>query len=177
MKLSEKGLKIAIGVGIIAIAVIFLSGFFKTDDKKETAAVSSETEFEYVEQLQTRIKEMLEAVEGVGKAEVMITLEDNGENIYVTQGSVNTDKQTNPSSSNSERRSSQTSILLVEDENGRKQALLKKTVEPKIKGVVIVCEGGGNDKTVINATELVKTALNISATKICVLKSQLADIN
>ena len=71
-------------------------------------------------------------------------------------------------SSQSARNTVDQKTILVEDANGRKTALLRKTLEPEVRGVVVVCEGGGNPITVMQITEAVKTALGIPSTRVCV---------
>lgn len=172
LKLSDKAIKLIVAVGIILIALLFLSSFIGGEkmpvtQENEPAALTNE---EYVEKLEKQVKAMLESIEGVGKANVMITLQNSAQNVYVAEENLNTDKQNTAEQSSSERRSSQTSILLVEDENGRRQALLKTTVEPTVKGVIVVCEGGDNPVAVSRATEAIKALFNINTTRICITK-------
>ena len=53
--------------------------------------------------------------------------------------------------------------------NGR-SALVRTRMEPVVKGVVVVCEGGDNPLTVTRILEAVTTALAISSTKVCITK-------
>lgn len=45
-----------------------------------------------------------------------------------------------------------------------------KEIEPKIRGVVVACEGGDDPVTIDRVSEIVTKALNISAAKVCVTK-------
>ncbi len=45
-----------------------------------------------------------------------------------------------------------------------------KEIEPKIRGVVVVCEGGDDPVVVDRVNEIVTKALNISAAKVCVTR-------
>lgn len=46
-----------------------------------------------------------------------------------------------------------------------------KEIEPVIRGVVVVCQGGGSPVVVERVTSAVTKALNISTAKVCVTKS------
>lgn len=45
-----------------------------------------------------------------------------------------------------------------------------KEIEPRIRGVLVLCEGGGDPVTVARVTEAVTKALDISAAKVCIEK-------
>ncbi len=45
-----------------------------------------------------------------------------------------------------------------------------KEVEPKIRGVLVLCEGGGDPVTVGRVSEAVTKALNLSSAKVCISK-------
>ena len=56
-----------------------------------------------------------------------------------------------------------------ETENGR-QGLLVTELQPTVKGVVIVCEGGDQPLVQQRVTDAVTIALNISSKRVCVTK-------
>lgn len=177
LKLNDKTLKIVVFAGALIILLLFLSTLFggkedenitKTKNKAELAQDSGQAEAvgqeEYKNLLQAEIKGLLENIKGVGKVQVFITLESGFENIYVTEENLDLDT----SGETSQRRSSEKKTLLVENENGRKTALLKKVVNPVVGGVVAVCEGGDDPVVVKNATEALVAALCVNTTRICV---------
>ncbi len=47
---------------------------------------------------------------------------------------------------------------------------LQKVIEPQIRGVVVTCQGASSAVVRQEITELLKTALNIPSTKVCVNK-------
>ncbi|MEG0571350.1 MAG: stage III sporulation protein AG, partial [Oscillospiraceae bacterium] len=64
----------------------------------------------------------------------------------------------------------ETKTRILQDQNGNKTALLKTQIEPTVKGVVIVCEGGANATVESDVTQAVMTALDIKSNKVCVVK-------
>lgn len=57
-------------------------------------------------------------------------------------------------------------IYLDDDET------LQKVIEPQIRGVVVTCSGGDSAVVCEQVKELLKTALNIPSSKVCVKKLQ-----
>ena len=70
----------------------------------------------------------------------MVTLENGVEYVYATQEKINTDRQEDDGRI-SQRDDSDKSIIVVDTEDG-KQGLLVTEIQPTVKGVVVVCEGG-----------------------------------
>ena len=58
--------------------------------------------------------------------------------------------------------------IVITDNDGKKEALVRKIIKPQICGVVIVCEGGGDIKVNERVLKAVSTVLGISSSKICV---------
>ena len=71
--------------------------------------------------------------------------------------------------------SSETKYILVRDADGSEQALAVMEVEPVVKGVIIVCQGGNNPTVQQNIINAVTTALDISSARVCVVQGQAGD--
>ena len=54
--------------------------------------------------------------------------------------------------------------------NGERQGLLVKEIQPTVRGVVIVCEGGDDPAVQEQITDAVTTALNISTKRVSISK-------
>ena len=133
-KLSEilsdkRTLKAAVAVGLIAIALIFLSSLIKLPER------NGDITKEYASQTESRLLDILGEIDGVGEAKIFLTMDNGGENVYLR----NTDKKT-------------------------------LSIEPKVRGVVIVCEGGDDPVISSRVLEAVTKALSISSDKVCVTK-------
>lgn len=134
---SEKIKKFIIIAGFVGIGLIFISTFFNFDSAEniDTPATSENAVDEYCDDMQSDIKNMVESIEGVGKAKVLLTIENSVEYVYRD----NSDTKT-------------------------------KEIEPVIRGVVVVCQGGDNPVVVERVLSAVTKALNISTSKVCVTK-------
>ena len=58
---------------------------------------------------------------------------------------------------------------MVEGENGE-QPLVTMELQPEVRGVVVVCEGGDSPGVAAQVVSTVKVALNISSARISVSK-------
>lgn len=82
---NPKFVKIAITVGIVAIFLIFISSYIDFSGFSKT--VSND---EYCTALEESLLSVITQIEGVGNAKIFLTMDDNGENVYLN----NTDTKT-----------------------------------------------------------------------------------
>lgn len=171
---SDKGRKIIIFLGFTGIALIFISNLFdgKSSDRMETAPVI-QAEYslqEYTTQLEQRLSEIISEIDGAGKAEVFLTVESTSESVYAADQKENSTQKNNNGSSENEI-SHETSYITVKLSDGTQQVIKVKEVEPKIRGVIVVCSGGGDSVVQERIMQAVKTVFDISSARVCVLKS------
>ena len=164
---GEKRLKIIVAIGLIGIALIFMSTLFEggDEDNKDEAVpndiVSTDTSA-YKKQLEKELYELLSRISGVGEVKVMITIEGTTEDVYAEE--LSTDKNV---TSDKTSESYENKIVVVEN-NGNKEALVRKIVKPQVSGVAIVCQGGDNLSVQERVYKAVSTVLNIPTSRICV---------
>ena len=162
---SPNRLKIAVVLGAAGMLMITLSELVpESKDKPEKAMSQTETtdSDDFRKRTERELKALLEEIEGVGDCEVMISLESSTEYIYAENISRFTED-------NADRRSEKLDEDIVITENGgTRQPLIRKVIDPQIGGVVIVCEGGGDISINERVQKAVSTALNISSTRVCV---------
>jgi stage III sporulation protein AG len=166
-------------IGFAGIALIFISGYFRNGGAKETAAPvdsepSSASAQEYAQQVETSLTELISSIRGAGSAKVLVTLERNTQYVYATEEKKSTqttqDKAANATVEAND--SSETKYILVKDADGSQKALAVTEVQPIVKGVVIVCEGGNQPAVQKDIIDAVTTALNLSSARVCVIKAK-----
>jgi len=165
---NEKYRKIVIFAGIAGIALIFISSFVPSGKKTETAKTTQEiTAQEYETQLENNLTEIISQIQGAGNAKVMITLEQTEENVYATE-----DKKSGQTAKDGSEESSEKTYLLVKNDDGSESALALTQIQPVVKGVVVVCDGGGDPEIQQNIINAVTTALHVTSVRVCVLKAK-----
>ena len=165
--------KLILVVGIIAAALIALSAVFpeaKTENTELPQKGTDEETARYEAQLCERVHRIVSLIKGVGKLDVTVTLESGIEYVYAKEEKSDSDVRSSGSDGVSTSSSSEEKLILVEDANGRKTALLRKMILPAVRGVVVVCDGGGDPQVINAVTEAVKTALGIRSTQVFVAK-------
>lgn len=161
-----------VALGLAGMGLILLSNFWpaKSGSQPKTAQLTAE---EFTVQLEKKLTELVGSIEGAGESKVMVTLENGVEYVYATQDKVNTNEvQDTDGDSNklTQQNDSEKEIIVVDTENGR-QGLLVTEIQPTVKGVVIVCEGGDNAAVQQRITQAITTALNLSSSRVCVTKA------
>ena len=174
-RLSEdKKVRLIVGLGLLGMVCILASSFFSSPKQQAEKTETAFSDEAYLSGLEKRLRELIEAVEGVGRAEVMVTLVSSQQTVYATEKKDQSEALEDISEEGRQRtqhsQSSQQSYLLVDQGSGRKQALVETRLTPEIRGVVVVCRGADSKLVHARVTDVVTTALGIGANKVCVVK-------
>ncbi|MBE6761891.1 MAG: hypothetical protein E7551_06350 [Ruminococcaceae bacterium] len=130
-------------IGILFIAFGDLSG---GEDVSNTA-VKKQSDYEYCQELEGKIRTLVTAITGNDSCVVAVTLENSGEYIYADQNKLDLnqteDKATNGTTTKKEQKSEQ-EYIIVEGKDGDQTALIVTEKKPGIRGVAIVASGINN---------------------------------
>lgn len=172
--ISKQTLLFVMGlIGIVFIALAPSLSFHARRPRE--VPVAQPTSEEYAKALEERLGQLLEEVEGVGKVKVMVTLQGGYSYVYAKEAKSNNDRMEDSRAAESkktqEKNILEETYILVDGPSGKKP-LITAQIEPEIRGVVVICQGGGSPVVAARVVETVKVALNISSAQIAV--SQLA---
>ena len=131
--------------------VLILLGVMVMIVAMPTGAKQSQKETQTQEQ-----KELLEHMDGVGKTRVMLTFSD--------EGTDQLDKNVTKDGNKKEE------TTVVYDTGDTRQPYVICRQMPKIEGVVVVAQGGGNAKTVTEISNAVMSLFPVEAHKVVVVK-------
>lgn len=175
--LKDKSRYLIIFLGAIGIVLIFTSNFSKgklKENKKIDKDFSMTDTYEYKKQLEENLKNIISEISGVGKAQVLVTLENSMQNVYAMEQKKNKeaveDKNENERSKKQESNEVETRYITIKDSDGTEKALSVMQIQPTVKGVVVICSGGDNIDVKNKVVETVKTALNITSKRVFVTK-------
>ncbi len=161
---KDKKLLVIFIIAVIGIILLIVSELISASDIEENKEdyVSTDT---YVQSIEKKLSEIISSIEGAGEAKVMVTLETGEENIYAKE--VKSDEQTNGDkiSSNYEYE-----YIVIKSGSSNESGMLLKVVEPSIRGVAVVCDGGDNASVRENIINTVSCVLDIKTNKISVCK-------
>lgn len=171
--LNDKLKKIIIVAGVLGIALIFFSRFFNTGNVKREKIQKNSTQ-EYILQLENSLRDMVSSIKGAGNTKVLVTLENSEETVYATEEKKNKeateDKMDGQLSKKRETNDCEKKYITIKDSDGTERALSVTQIQPTVKGVVVVCDGGDIPEVQQKISEAIKTALNITSKRVFVTK-------
>lgn len=139
---------------------------------QNTAAALNEPA-DYEDYIETKLKNILAQVEGVGKVNVVVTLKSTSEKILATDEEYAQEQLEETDSSGGSRSSGTTSgssTNIFYDTSQGSQPYVKLENMPEVEGIIIVAQGGGDGTVASNITSAVEALLGVPAHKIKVLK-------
>jgi stage III sporulation protein AG len=151
-KIKENKLPfIMLAIGMLLFTVLFLADRATDTKAEKEEAVIEETQQtapeagEYARKIEQKLESVLSCTAGVGKVNVVVSLEDYGEIYPFTEensssdGSKESDSAGGSRESSSEKGESGASVLKNSD--GSESVVIRKSVAPNVKGVVVCAEG------------------------------------
>lgn len=169
---NKKRLDLVVALGLCGILLLLLSEFSLGGGKagKTTQANQpADTTGNYAKELSDQLEQLLGQMQGVGKIQVMLTLESGSQAVYATTVKTSTTTNGLEQQQNTTQQSYEDDYVLVDGADG-KQALVEVTQMPEVRGVVVLCEGAGDIATVKQVTDAVSVVLGVSTNRICVSK-------
>jgi stage III sporulation protein AG len=173
MKISKwQAVVLAAGLaGILLLCVTSLTGGSPQAGGKANAVGTENIRVDltdYEQQLERRLQETIGAIAGAGETRVMLTLDSGSEPIYATQGK--TDQKHSESDAGSEESLSADKQYVTIGTGSGQQGLVLKMVEPQVRGVAVVCQGGDDLLVRQSIIEMVTAVLGVGANKVSVAR-------
>lgn len=133
--------RLAVLIGGVAMLLLLLSELMPTGTEPTAVRSAPQEIAAYQTQLENRLETLIAQMDGAGKTTVMLTLE--------TQSGQMQEQQTH---------------VLLEDGS----ALAETIYQPQIRGVAVLCDGGGDVRVAARITEMVGALLDLPSNRICV---------
>lgn len=150
-----------VAVGVLGVLLLLLPELSDGAQRTKSAERDDSDGSRLRQELQSELGELVSSVDGAGNCRVLLTLDSSEEAAFATD--------TNIESVQDERTTEyarEESYVLIDGETG----LRLKTLAPEVRGVAVVCEGGGDSRVKREVTELLSAALGIGREKIYVAK-------
>ncbi|CVI73030.1 hypothetical protein NDGK_02831 [Clostridiales bacterium CHKCI001] len=144
-------------------------------DSKQTQTLT-EQDSDYALELEQKLKRILEQMDGVGTAEVMITLKSSEEkvidkNVEESENSL-TEQDKEGGTRISKEVQKKEDTVLIGDSSGGEPYIIKE-INPIVEGVVVLADGADSPSIVTEINEAVQALFDISPHKIKVLKRKI----
>lgn len=171
---NTKFVTVIVAIGLIGIVLILLSDLVKpktSEEKQSDTQIKYVSLDEYENRLEQGLAEIISSINGAGKTRVLLTMESTVEQVYATNKNLSQDNSTNVDNSNSSSDKdiqAETTYITVELSDGTQETVLVKEIQPKVRGVLVVCAGGDDSIVKGKIIDAVTKALDISSSKVSV---------
>ena len=165
IKSSSNRVKLITVLGVLGMALILVSELLPKSSAvktEEPTGNNTPTASEYAEKIESRLEKLLSEIKGVGKAELILSVEGSEEYVYAEETETASERKDNESSEKYKNK------LFVTDHSGSKDALVKRVINPQFNGALVICEGGGDALVKERVIKAVSAALDLPTSKICV---------
>ena len=144
------------------------------EEVEETVEIENGQTESYEEKTEEKLQNLLRKIEGVGQVSVMITWVTSEEMVVEKDIPSEMDNMKEKDSTGGSRETissaQQENTVYDTDQDGKKTPYVVMHRLPKVGGVMVVAEGGGNAAVQKNITEVIMALFGIEAHKIKVVK-------
>lgn len=171
---NPKFVRIIIIIGLVGIGLILLSGLLpeksNTEDNQTNSQVAYVSLAQYENNLEQSLADIISSIDGAGKTRVMLTMDSTVEQVYATDKTMSQKDSINSGEGTETNKdtSANSTYITVELSDGTQQTVLLKEIQPKVRGVLVVCNGGDNSVVKEKIVDAVTKALDISSSRVSV---------
>lgn len=157
--------------GVLLLVITMPTSDNKTTKKQQENAngqvenISNQQTADYRKELEQELRRMLQNMQGIGKVEVMITLQDTGEKVI--EKDVNTSIR-QESAKQTEKQTQENSVY--QKEGDASIPYVTKETKPAVEGVLIVAQGGGSAAIQEQISRAVLALFSVEAHKIVIVE-------
>ena len=180
-KIKEKKLKRSDWLILVLAGILILIIALPTDKKKKKQAeeakenISKEnnTMEASKDEIERKLEDILEKIDGAGDVKVMITYQDSGTQVVekdknTSENSLEESDSTGGVRSTKEQQLQESTVY--EEADAGNTPFVSKELLPKVEGILIVASGGDNQKVKQNISEAVLALFQVEAHRIKIVK-------
>lgn len=180
-KIKEKKLKRSDWLILVLAGILILIIALPTDTKekkqaeeaKENISQENNTMEASKDEIERKLEDILEKIDGAGDVKVMITYQDSGTQVVekdknTSENSLEESDSTGGVRSTKEQQLQESTVY--EDADAGNTPFVSKELLPKVEGILIVASGGDNQKVKQNISEAVLALFQVEAHRIKIVK-------
>lgn len=180
-KIKEKKLKrsdwlILVLAGILILIIALPTdtrGKKQAEEAKENISKENNTMEASKDEIEQKLEDILEKIDGAGEVKVMITYQDSGTQVVekdknTSANSVEESDSTGGVRSTKEQQLQESTVY--EEVDAGNTPFVSKELLPKVEGILIVASGGDNQKVKQNISEAVLALFQVEAHRIKIVK-------
>lgn len=180
-KIKEKKLKRSDWLILVLAGILILIIALPTDTKekkqaeeaKENISKENNTMEASKDEIERKLEDILEKIDGAGDIKVMITYQDSGTQVVekdknTSENSLEESDSTGGVRSTKEQQLQESTVY--EEADAGNTPFVSKELLPKVEGILIVASGGDNQKVKQNISEAVLALFQVEAHRIKIVK-------
>lgn len=180
-KIKEKKLKRSDWLILVLAGILILIIALPTDTKekkqaeeaKENISKENNTMEASKDEIERKLEDILEKIDGAGDVKVMITYQDSGTQVVekdknTSENSLEESDRTGGVRSTKEQQLQESTVY--EEADAGNTPFVSKELLPKVEGILIVASGGDNQKVKQNISEAVLALFQVEAHRIKIVK-------
>ena len=172
---ADKKITLIVCIGLLGMLLSLASEFIHLPKKQEaeTPSENIQTEYSYAEDLEKRLTNIVSSISGAGKTKVMVTLENGVESVYAADEKQSVERSSGEKTGGvevNEKSNTENEYIILQSNGSRDEGLVIKVIQPKIRGVAIVCEGGDSAYVQQRITQAVTAVLDIGASRVSIAR-------
>lgn len=169
---KDKKLLAIVAVGLLGMLILLLTEIGGSTKSKQEPAQPDPTVQQaetYAEDVEKRLTQLICAIQGVGDAKVMVTLESGLEQVYAQNESKKIEESLDTVVQEKDLDEAY-EYVLIKTADGDQGGLILKVLQPKIRGVAVVCEGAQSASVRQQILETVTAVLDVSSSRVSVVQ-------
>lgn len=180
-KIKKKKLKRSDWLILVLAGILILIIALPTDTKekkqaeksKENISKENNTMEASKDEIERKLEDILEKIDGAGDVKVMITYQDSGTQVVekdknTSENSLEESDSTGGVRSTKEQQLQESTVY--EEADAGNTPFVSKELLPKVEGILIVASGGDNQKVKQNISEAVLALFQVEAHRIKIVK-------
>lgn len=180
-KIKEKKLKRSDWLILVLAGILILIIALPTDTKekkqaeksKENISKENNTMEASKDEIERKLEDILEKIDGAGDVKVMITYQDSGTQVVekdknTSENSLEESDSTGGVRSTKEQQLQESTVY--EEADAGNTPFVSKELLPKVEGILIVASGGDNQKVKQNISEAILALFQVEAHRIKIVK-------
>ena len=180
-KIKEKKLKRSDWLILVLAGILILIIALPTDTKekkqaeeaKENISKENNTMEASKDEIERKLEDILEKIDGAGDVKVMITYQDSGTQVVekdknTSENSLEESDSTGGVRSTKEQQLQESTVY--EEADAGNTPFVSKELLPKVEGILILASGGDNQKVKQNISEAVLALFQVEAHRIKIVK-------
>ena len=155
---------------LVGVVIVIIAGsYIFSDDEANVGLENSLTNVFDADVFENKLARILSEIKGAGDVKVMISYQTGVETVPLLDtkdSNTITEETDSDSARRTEQNSVETSIIFNQEKSGNRVPYISKTIMPVVEGVIVTCDGGGDEVVRGNVIKAVTVITGITANKV-----------